>query len=270
VNERDFDELSAGYALNALSADDRRAFERALAQHPEHAAQAANDTDTVAALSDAIEDVVPPPALRDALLAQIAVTAQKADDIDEHFHADEDYAAAAPTPTIPGVAPRAAERDATPPAARGGFRQRWFVLAASVLLVAALGVGGAVVVQQLNRPAAVVALEQIENAPDAQSVTVSLADGGEATAHWSAQTGQAVLISDGLPALTDDQTFELWFVRDGSPIPAGTFDAADGDATALLSGEMAAGDIIAVTVEPAGGSPDGVPSTTPIVAIETA
>jgi len=33
---------------------------------------------------------------------------------------------------------------------------------------------------------------------------------------------------------------------------------------------MQAGDVIAVTVEPAGGSPNGLPSTDPIVVIPTA
>ena len=60
-----------------------------------------------------------------------------------------------------------------------------------------------------------------------QSVTVS--DGGEATVHWSESVGKAVLVSDGLPSIAEDESYELWFVRDGGPISAGTFD--DGKAT---------------------------------------
>ena len=35
MNEEQFGELAAGYALDALSPEDRRAFETARAQHPE-------------------------------------------------------------------------------------------------------------------------------------------------------------------------------------------------------------------------------------------
>ena len=71
-------------------------------------------------------------------------------------------------------------------------------------------------------------------------------------------------------SVADDESFELWFVRDGAAISAGTFTAEDGTTTALLDGALEAGDVIAVTVEPAGGSPTGQPSSDPIVAIETA
>lgn len=124
--------------------------------------------------------------------------------------------------------------------------------------------------EQLNAPASVVALDQIESAPDAQSATQTLPDGGEVTAHWSESIGKAVLVSEGLPELADDEAFELWFVRDGSAVSAGTFTAENGTTTALLDGEIQAGDIIAVTVEPDGGSPTGQPTSDPIVAIETA
>ena len=81
----------------------------------------------------------------------------------------------------------------------------------------------------------------------------------------------AVVVTDGLSALPTDKSFELWFVRGDAPISAGTFEVgADGRATALLQGDMQAGDVIAVTVEPAGGSPNGLPSTDPIVVIPTA
>jgi anti-sigma-K factor RskA len=38
----------------------------------------------------------------------------------------------------------------------------------------------------------------------------------------------------------------------------------------VLAGDMHAGDVIAVTVEQAGGSPSGSPTTDPVVVIPTA
>lgn len=154
-------------------------------------------------------------------------------------------------------------------------RRNWtrglFTLAASLVLLVVLGYGAANLNGWINRPAEVVALQEIEGAPDAQSATVEIADGGVATAHWSGSLGKAVLVTDGLPTIASGETFELWFVRDdGTPVSAGTFAAAGEETTAVLAGAMEVGDTIAVTVEEAGGSPTGVPTTDPIVAIPTA
>jgi anti-sigma-K factor RskA len=255
MNENTFAELAAGYALNALSPSDRQAFETALAEHPDWETHVRTEADTVLLLSDSIAPVAPPAAVRDALLARIKVTPQTPD----ASAPDEDFAAAGPAPVVPAAAS----------AKKGNLRRRWFTLAASLVAVLALGFGAVTIGQQLTRPAAVIALEQIESASDAQSATVELTDGGEATAHWSSSLGEVVFVSDGLPALAGDQTFELWFVRDEGPISAGTFAADDGTATALLAGEYEPGDVIAVTVEPSGGSPSGEPTSDPILAIAT-
>jgi anti-sigma-K factor RskA len=250
VNEQEFAELAAGHVLHALSPDDETAFETARRQHPEWEHHVRTDAETAALLADDVSDVAPPPAVRSALLAQIAATAD-------------------PTPAL-----RADRRTSTPePEAAKPRRWRarsWFALAASLALLVGVGWGAVSVSERLNTPASVVALDQIQSADDAQSETVTLSDGGEVTAHWSESIGHAVLVSDGLPAITDDESFELWFVRDGAAIPAGTFTSEDGTATALLEGSIESGDVIAVTVEPAGGSPSGQPTSDPIVAIETA
>lgn len=252
MNENEFQQMSAAFALGTLSPDEHRAFDRALAEHPEWAVHVRTDVETAARLADIAPPAAPPPAVRAALLARIADTPQ--------------------TPDAPAVVPDSAASSsaASGSSASGPRRARrgWFVLAASLVLVAALGIGAAVVAQQVLRPAAVVALEEIQNSPGAQSAQFD--DGGvSATAYWSTDSGKAVLVTDGLPQLPDDRTFELWFVRGDQALPAGTFDADDGTATALLSGEMQPGDVIAVTVEQAGGSPDGAPTSAPIVAIES-
>lgn len=255
MDEREFAELAAGAALHALSPADQDAFEAARAQHPEwdHLVQA--DVATAAALADGVAETAPPPELRATLLSRLASTPQ--------------------LPADAGLADDAlgADRPVSTAAADPRKRRRWtralLALAASVALLAAIGVGAALVSDWLNRPAAVVALEQIEDAPDAQSATADLSDGGTATAHWSESVGKVVLVSDALPGIAQDQSFEMWFVRDGSPIAAGTFEPTSEPTTALLEGTMQPGDVIAVTVEPQGGSPTGQPSSAPIVTIPT-
>lgn len=301
MNEKEFAELAAGHALSALSPDDERAYEIALAEHPEWQALVHDDAEVAASLADGVAEVAPPLTLRSELMRRIATLPQgeAAAPFDEAREPEQaqipplppipaDVAAALPPEIIaaqtaraeqPAPGEKATDAAPEPPldtmALQSITRRTWtrglFALAASFVLLLGLGFGAVLIGQQINQPVAVSALNEIERAPDAQSATVAVADGGVATAHWAASVGKAVVVTDGLPSIANDKSYELWFVRDGNPVAAGVFTAAPaGDATALLEGEMHAGDTIAVTVEQAGGSPDGKPTTDPIFAIPTA
>jgi anti-sigma-K factor RskA len=274
MDEKEFAELAAGAALNALSPADRQVFEAARRAHPEWERWVRADAATAAALADGVDDSLPPLTLRSTLLSRIATTPQVP-------AMDASVAAAAVQPVRRWIEPTPAEEDQPPvepppPTAviQAVSRRNWtrgiVALAASMVLLVALGLGAALLNDYINRPPEIVALQQIEGASDAQSATAEVTEGGTATAHWSESVGKVVLESQGLPDIADDQSFELWFVRGGTPFSAGTFEAADGSATALLDGQMEPGDTIAVTIEPQGGSPTGEPSTPPIVAIPTA
>lgn len=269
MSEQEFSELAAGHVLDALSPEDEREFAETLAAHPEWTAIVDADAATVAILAESVDEASAPRSLRRSLLEAIADAPQ-----------GDVHSEAAPHHRIQPAAGLAPLTEATPdtivepvamPATRRRFGARgWFALAASLVILLVLGTGTVLVGQQLARPAAVVALDRIDSASDTQSATVQITGGGQATAHWSSQLGQAVLVSDGLPKLADGQTFELWFVRGDTPVPAGVFTAsADGQATALLDGSVRPGDVIAVTVEQSGGSPTKLPTTSPIIAVST-
>ncbi|MBW9111340.1 anti-sigma factor [Microbacterium ureisolvens] len=276
MDEQEFAELAAGAALNALSPADRQAFESARREHPEWEHWVEADAATAAALADTVSDALPPLTLRSTLLARVATTPQLP-------AMDAAVAAAAepvdrwtprPGPAVDGSDdPPAAEPPPPTAVIQAVSRRRWtrgiLTLAASMVLLVALGLAAVQINEYMNRPEEVVALQQIEDAPDAQSATVEITDGGSATAHWSPSLGKVVLVSQGLPQIADDESFELWFVRDGAAVPAGVFEPTDGTTTALLEGAMQPGDVIAVTVEPQGGSPTGEPSSEPIVTIPT-
>jgi anti-sigma-K factor RskA len=269
MNEKDFAELAAGAALHSLSADDERRFQAALAAHPEWQDLVEADAATAAGIADAAAPVPAPAHIRSALLDQIAALPQDgsgraAASVDAESPAEpavhpEDLSAVAPE-VAPGSSPK-------PP-------RRWtrtvFALAACLAVLVGVGIGAVALNEQLNRPASVVALQQIEAAGDAEQATVVLDDGGTATAHWSGSVGKAVLVADGLPSPGEGETYELWFVRGDAPVSAGVFDVDGGEATALLDGDMQAGDAIAVTVEQAGGSPTGQPTSDPVIVIPTA
>jgi anti-sigma-K factor RskA len=275
MNEDEFAELAAGAALNALSPADRESFEAARRRHPEWQHLADTDAATAAALADTVSDALPPLTLRSTLLARVAATPQQP--ATPQLPAMDASAAAAAEP-VAAWSESDEQPAAEPPPATAVIqavsRRRWthgiLGLAASLVLLVALGLGAATINDYLNRSPEVVALQQIEDAPDAQSATVEVTDGGTATAHWSESVGKVVVVSQGLPRIADDESFELWFVRDGDAVSAGTFESADGQATALLDGDVEPGDVIAMTIEPQGGSPTGEPSSEPIVVIPTA
>ncbi|WEK12320.1 MAG: anti-sigma factor [Candidatus Microbacterium phytovorans] len=208
--------------------------------------------------------------LREAFAADQARAADEAD-------AAAEAAGAEPPPLPETAAPEeAALRAAAPPTEiiQAIQRKNWtrglFALVASIALLVGVGWGVGAITDALRTPPEIATLAQIEAAPDAQEASGELSGGGQATLHWSPSVGEAVIVASGLPAIDSDRTFELWFVRDGTPISAGTFDAADGEATAVLAGDVQVGDTVAVTVEQAGGAPDGAPTTDPLVAITPA
>jgi anti-sigma-K factor RskA len=258
MTEQEFAELSAGHALHALSDADEQRYRDALDEHPEWGSRAAADADTVAALADAVPEVAPPATSRLELMALIAAMPQ--DDV------------RMPGDPGPGGSAEPAPSTATIQAiARTRWTRGLLALAASFALLVGAGFAAGIAHERLNRPASIVALEQIQGAPDAERATINF-DELTATAYWSAELGRAVLVAQNLPELPEERSFELWYVRDEEPISAGVFGAEPGtaSATAVLEGEYEPGDVIAVTVEQAGGSPDGQPTTDPIVAIPTA
>jgi len=288
MNEQEFAELSAGAALHALSPDEERRYRAALAVHPEWRSIAREDADAAAALALPVAPVTPPENIRSSLLARIAETPQ-ADEaarpgaISERDRTAPASSAGAPAPTagtrdirregVDSDAAKAPSPSSDAGAAPGGGRRGLrilFALAACIVLLVGIGVGAVALTGYLNRPASVIALEQIEGAADAQQASVSLEGGGSAVAHWSTSLGRAVLVTEDIAIPAEDQTYELWFVRGDTPVSAGTFSVDGGDAIAELRGEMHAGDAIAVTVEPAGGSPTGQPTSDPVVVIPTA
>jgi anti-sigma-K factor RskA len=271
VNEQTFAELSAGYALGALSPEDELAYREALEVHPEWMPLVEADAAAAALLSEGVADVAPPPALRASLLAQIGAPVAEqpssrevdvADPADE-LHDDDPRAAAS------GYSVGSPATEELQTVQRRNWTRSLFALTASIALLVGIGWGVGALTQDMRAPSAESVLAQIERSDDAQSSTAQLGDGGEATVHWSPSVDGVVLVADGLPEIADDQSYEAWFVRGSAPIPAGAFESSDGSAAMLLEGDMQPEDVIALTIEQSGGSPSGLPTTDPIVAIPT-
>ena len=267
TDENDRDDTRLGYRLGAEDEREARAFE-----------------ETAAQLALSAEPVEPRPELKAALFAKLAGVSQlPAQDAREQDAREQDAreqdvraqdasqlpVAPAPTPSIPtSSTPGPAERAAT---------RRWFQRPALLLGAAAaavvLFVGGAFVGSALSGSNSYTsqqasALAEINAASDVQRATAKVEGGGTATLVWSGELGRSALVANDLPQLPQSKTYELWYMRDGQAIPAGTMEPEGAGSTwRVLSGDMAAGDTVGVTVEPRGGSDK--PTSPPLVAIQS-
>ncbi|MEJ7775362.1 MAG: anti-sigma factor, partial [Nocardioidaceae bacterium] len=98
-------------------------------------------------------------------------------------------------------------------------------------------------------------LASLLTAADVQTVSgrfISSDDSGAVV--MSEERQMAVLVATGLPKLPEGKVYEAWTVK-GDPAPAGIFTSDDSDAVVELSDAAFDADSIAVTIEPAGGSP---------------
>jgi anti-sigma-K factor RskA len=101
---------------------------------------------------------------------------------------------------------------------------------------------------------------------EAQRTTISLSGENKAGAVvYELQDGVIVFDAEGLEPLDRSHTYQLWSIADGQPSSLGLLGTApDGEALTVLRADLLGVDTLAVTVEPAAGSP--APTTQPVLA----
>ncbi len=259
-----FRESCESYALGALEGEERAAFEAHLATHCEHCrAELDRARALVAQLAYLAPEQAPPPHLQNRLMAAIAADAQRG-----------------PAP----VTPRGSD---VSPAAWWNWLSglSWAAAAAALLFAvwthqqAALLEGQRAALEiQLRQEAARLSQTRTElaryekvlaivSAPGTIQVSLDPAKPAapRVRAHWNEKSG-LVLTALQFPAPEAGRTFQLWLVpKKGNPISAGIFSPdARGDVFHFVatSARVAATAALAISVEPAGGSPQ--PTSTPI------
>jgi len=216
-------DLTAAYALDALTTEEARAYEAHLARCARCRDELAELSDTAATLAYGTEAPVPPAALRARILQQAA-----------------------------------GERANVVP-----LRPRWAVPVAAAAAIAAcaavgLGLWATSLSHKLDRRDAQVAQQEHVAQILAQpgSRTVSFTRGKLVVAPG----GDAALVLGNLAPAGNGRTYEAWIADGGAPQPAGVFQG--GKSVAIgLEGQVRDGATVMVTREPAGGrrSPSGVP-----------
>lgn len=234
-------DLAAAYALGALSPEEARRFEAYLAGSPEAQREVAEYREVAALLALAGPEPVPAPDLRDRVLAQ------------------------------------GRGRSSQP---AGGARRRsvpWLALAASMVAVVGLGFGYAQLgtVRQLRQELAGMGrrLDQTSDLLRAREATLNaifepgvqmfqLTASGDPDPliqlFWDRQRHRAILHGFRLDSVPAGQAYQLWFIKDGAPVPSITFRPEPTGHVLVERIEVPAeGEVTAaaLTVEPESGSP---------------
>jgi anti-sigma-K factor RskA len=240
----DIHTLGGAYALDAVDDLERASFDRHLAECEACAIEVAEYRETVGRLGEGAWSV-PPPRMREQVLAR-----------------------AAATPQLPPLGTR-----------RGGASPvtRWRRLAAAAAVFGVLGLGTAATTyavqeQRLSDERGTVAaaqqradrIQEVLAAPDAALRAGDLTGGGRVTVVVSDAEDAGVVVLADAPPPGPDRAYQLWVVDDVKPISVGLLPAGRSQATELIQG-VRGRSAFAVSLEPAGGSPQ--PSTTPLVAI---
>ena len=213
------DQLAA-YALDALDDDERAAFEQHLAECEQCAAEVHAFRGTTALLAYADEGPEPPAALRERLL--------------------EEARRERPTQSVVVLRPRRA--------------LRLTAIAAAAAVAAAIGLGlwATSLSSSLDaeRSALTDSARAAEILADEESRRLSLGEFGQVV---RAPDGEAVMIVRNLDEAPSGKTYEAWVIGAGGPVKAGLFEGGDQEIV-LLDEPVGTGAIVAVTLEPEGGS----------------
>jgi anti-sigma factor RsiW len=223
-------DLTAAYALDALDAEDARAYEEHLAHCERCRDELASFSETAGALAYAVDSPAPPPELRSRILQQAA-----------------------------------RERSNVVP-----LRPRWVAPLAAVAAVAAcaaiaLGLWAASLSGKLDSKNEALARQtrvaEILASPGARKV--SFARGSLVVEPG----GRAALVVRNLRDAAPGKTYEAWVADGGAPEAAGVFDG--GRAVAFpLERPVAAGATVMVTEEKHGGV--DAPTQTPFIVVRNA
>lgn len=228
MDQERIDDLIALAALGELTSDESAELDALAAAAPEVAVELAAALDAAAALQTAELDA-PPEHLRQAVL---------------------DAVAEQPSPA--GVRDLSAMRMSR----RAKLTRRLLPIAAAVVL--SVGVGVVIVQNSGDDPAAQIAA--VLEAPDRKDRTLAGDLLGSVEVAVSPAEKALVVEAKGLVVLTEAETYQLWIVRGDDAESVGTFrPRKDGTVTKRFDDVRPGDGIVAVTLEPAGGSKKPTP-----------
>jgi anti-sigma-K factor RskA len=241
--------LSGAYALDALTAEEAAALEAAMQESEELRGEVVGLTDTAVVLGLSVPPAAPPAALRGRLLEAIETLPQEAAPAGVTAEAE----------TVPTPMPNGVHVPPRRPRRRRGRMAALLAAAAAAVLIFS---GGFLLQRTLLEPQG--EFSRVTQAADVHIADATVTGGGTAKVYWSRSEHRTAVVLIGVET-PSDRVLQLWSIRGDTVTSAGLYEPQGGDRYALLSGTPARGEQLAVSVEPAGGSPQ--PTTKPIVVV---
>ena len=241
MGRKRFDDLVEAYVLDALSIEERAEVEAYLRENPEAQAEM-EELQSVASLMALVpEERQPAPELRQRLMRAVETEAG---------------------PVRATLRGQSGEE-------RGGILRHFgdFFSGRNV----AWGLAAAVLIGLLSwNPLLPSELQQTREVGSGEMQSMRLSGSGmpegSSAEVLAFPDREAVLVAEDLPKLEDDQTLQIWVIDDDVPHSAGTFRPEDGMVTVPVTRSLKGADVIAITVEPAGGSEK--PTSEPMLTAE--
>jgi anti-sigma-K factor RskA/putative zinc finger protein len=240
MSSTDIHALVGAYALDAVDDVERAAFERHVRDCDSCRTELDELQETAARLADSTWSV-PPPRLRDSVMAAVAQTRQ--------------------LPPTPAVKAR--------PARPG--RRRWLAAAAAAVVLAG---GASAAVYQVqdqrvrdSRATAAQAQREAERtrkilaAPDLVVRTAAVIGGGKVTVAQSPAQNAGVIMLGADSAPSSGRVYQVWTIRGQRPTSVEALPVGQTSTVRVVDG-LPGADLVGVTTEPAGGS---VTPTLPLV-----
>ncbi len=243
------------YVVNALDPDEREEFEAHLAVCPTCSREVVEFGETAAELS-VLASVTPPPAgLRRSILSAISEVRPLPPE-----PAAEAETAESAAPSVPAEPGRPVDELAL---RRQRRRTRILIALVAAVMAAAVALGGVVYTLVQSRQAQVAqqaAETELLTAPDVQTYSATMKDGGQISFVVSRSLDRAMFIGKDLPTVGADRTYQLWTLEGERPIPDNLV-AGGGDRQQFFRESLSGVTGLAVSVEAAGGAQQPTPST---------
>jgi anti-sigma-K factor RskA len=242
MNNERFEDLKDAYVLGALPEQERLSFEDYLAAHPERQAEVDELGAVAGMLAFSAPEQEPSQELRSRVMEMIETEPRR----------------------VGGYSTFARVRDylSVKSLALG---------AAALLVIGLLSWNLALQGQVEDAQSQVQNLQgQVADGQAQQTRTIELkgawAEQGATAEVASMQENEIILVARNMPSVPEGRTCQIWVISDDVPKPSGLF-RPDGNGTATpITNSITKADVIAVTVEPAGGSEQ--PTSDPVLLAE--
>jgi anti-sigma-K factor RskA len=244
MNNERFEDLKDAYVLGALPEEERLSFEDYLATHPERQAEIDELGAVAGLLAFSPQEQEPSPELRSRIMEVVEAETE----------------------------PRRVTRRSVSARIGDYLSVRSLALGAAALLVIGLLSWNVLLQGQVeDAQSQVQNLQgQVADAQAQQSQTIELegswAEQGATAEVTSMEGNEIVLVARNMPSVPEDRTCQIWVIKGDVPKPSGLFQP-DGNGTATpITNSLKKANVIAVTVEPAGGSEQ--PTSDPVLLAE--